>query len=159
MRILVCLVLIFVVVFCAGAYAQVSPTLSEKVVGMTFRAVMRVCIMASDIDKLRKNNAVKVNEMSDEDFIAKRARVYDLVKDLPESIKKDYAISPDITRQEVVKGIEKLDKKRLYTIIDALPDQALARMFKKARGKKAATSGPDEANSFWESMADRISNP
>ena len=159
MRILVCLALIFSVVFSTGAYAQGNPTLTETVIGMTFRTVMRVFIMASNIDKLRNNNIAKVKAMDEDAFIAKRDRVYDLVKDLPDNIKKDYAISGRMTREEVVKAIAKLDKRRLQAIIDALPDKALARMFRKARGRKAVTSSPDEANSFWEGMADRISNP
>ena len=159
MRILVCLVLIFAVTFFTGAYAQENSTLSEKVIGMTFRTVMRVFIMASDINKLRDNNVAKVKAMDEDAFIAKRDRVYDLVKGLPDNIKKDYAISSRMTREEVVKAIAKLDKRRLQAIVDALPDKALARMFRKARGRKAVTSGTDEANSFWEGMADRISNP
>lgn len=159
MRILTCLVLIFLVVFCFGAYAQEKPTLTDKVIGATFRTVMRVCIMTSNIDKLRANNVAKVKAMDDEAFVAKRNRVYDLVKDLPDNMKKEYAISPNMTRGEVVRAIGKLDKNRLQTIIDNLPDKALMRMFMKARGRKAVTSGPNEVNSFWEGMAERISNP
>jgi len=159
MRILVCLVLIFVVTFFAGAYAQEHAGLNEKVIGMAFRTVMRVFVMASDIEQLKKNNIIKVNAMDDEEFIAKRARVYDLAKDLPESMKKEYGISADITKAQAVKDIEKLDKNQVYRIIDGLSNKSLARMFKKARGRKAEKSHEADVNSFWEHLTERIGNP
>lgn len=159
MRILTCLVLIFVMVFCFGAYAQEKTGLDEKIIGMAFRTVMRVFVAASDMDQLKRNNVVKVKAMDDHDFAAKRARVYDLTKDLPENIKKDYVISPDINREQVVMDIEKLDKKRAYQIIDALSDKALTRMFRKARGKRAEKAHKGDINSFWENLTERIGNP
>jgi hypothetical protein len=159
MRILVCLVLIFLVVFFTGAYAQEKSGFNEKIVGMAFRTVMRVFVMASDIEQLKKNNIIKVKEMDDEEFAAKRARVYDLAKDLPENIKKEYVISPDIAKAQVIKDIEKLDKNQVYRIIDGLSDKSLARMFKRARGSKAEKSHEADVNSFWEHLTERISNP
>jgi len=97
--------------------------------------------------------------MDDEEFIAKRARVYDLAKDLPESMKKEYGISADITKAQAVKDIEKLDKNQVYRIIDGLSNKSLARMFKKARGRKAEKSHEADVNSFWEHLTERIGNP
>lgn len=148
--------------FSGAGFAQEKASFDEKVIGMAFRAVMRVYVVTCDIEGLKRNNINKVKEMSEEAFAAKRDRVYDLAKDLPVPLKSEYAITPDITRDQVIKDITMLDKKRAYALVDALPDSALARMFKRARGRNAVASGGDaskHADAFWEGVVDRIDKP
>ncbi|MBI5873615.1 MAG: hypothetical protein HZB36_05675 [Candidatus Omnitrophica bacterium] len=103
----------------------------DKVIGTTFRGLARTFVAVTDIDKLRDRNVAKLEKMSDDKFSKKYANVYDILKDLPEDVKQQYAITPAMTRQQAIANMKNLNKKETYKLIDAVPNMVIANAFYK----------------------------
>ena len=69
--------------------------------------------------------------MKDEKFKIRYAEFYELLKDLPSDIKAAYKVTPHMTRKQMIKNIESVDKKKIYKIISNISNKTVADLFKE----------------------------
>jgi hypothetical protein len=67
--------------------------------------------------------------MKEEWFRAKYAEVYPDIRRMPPAIPKKYGITEKMTRAQAIRIVRTMDKKKLYEIIDSVPDAVIARRF------------------------------
>lgn len=133
--------------------AAEQPTLEDKAIGSTFKALARVFVAVTDINKLKKDSIHKITKMNEEKFNKKYSHAYKIIQDLPPDLKTDYSVTENMSKDQAVKNIESLDKEKIYKIINAVPDEFIALQFKRyLSDKKQATpktNAADQINKFW----------
>jgi Mg/Co/Ni transporter MgtE len=101
-----------------------------------------------------------MNKMSDEKFNKRYARVYRVIRYMPDKLKSEYGIAENMSREQVIKNINSLDKDRMYEIVDAIPDTAIANEFKRYLDRKkqdiAKSNTFEQVNRFWSDMLKKL---
>lgn len=110
-----------------------SATIKQKVIGKTIKTVARLAVATTNIEKVKKRLINKLGLMKDEQFRARYAKFYDLIKDMPQDIKASYKVTPYMTKEEMRGNIESMDKKKAYKIINSISDKTVAELFKRYR--------------------------
>lgn len=133
----------------------------DKVIGSTFRGLARTFVAMTDINKLRDNSITKVEKMSDGKFNKKYAKAYDILKDLPEDIKLQYAITEQMTRQQAIANMKNLNKKEMYKLINAIPNNLIANAFYSNFKQENNVTVKKETmvervENAWQSMMQRV---
>lgn len=118
------------ILFIPPVFAQEKTSVSDVFISATIKTMARTFVALEDIDKLKKDNIADLNRMDDLRFQKRYLKVYAVLKDLPEGIRSKYNIRYDMTREEVIKQLENLDKTKMYEVIDELPDYSVAREFR-----------------------------
>lgn len=62
-------------------------TIGEKVIGKTIKTVVRLVVVTTNLEKVKKRLVNKLRAIGDEEFRARYVRFYELIKDLPRDIK------------------------------------------------------------------------
>jgi len=117
--------------FQTAIFAQEKVSIEEQIIGSTFKTLAKAYVAIVDINKLKKSNIDKLNNMDEEKFQRRYIKVYEVIKDLPFPVKVNYRITEHMTREEVIRNIRLLNKEKIYTIIDSLPDAFIANHFKQ----------------------------
>ena len=91
--------------------------------------------------------------MNGEKFKQRYAKIYEVIKDLPDNLKVSYGIKEDMTQEQVIQSLKILDKKKIYAVIDAVPDEIIAKQFKQYLNRKKQaieqSSVVEEMNKIW----------
>ena len=149
-----------ILLFCAGlcvqqpAFPEQKVNLDDKLISATFKSLAKTFVAVTDIDKLKKNNIKKLNKMSDVKFKKQQAKAYPVLKELPLALKDEYGVQEEMSKAQVIKNIESLDKKKMYAIIDSVPDAVISRLFKqelnKAKLEMFKSDPLGQIKKFWE---------
>ncbi len=139
--------------FRATALAVEIAAAEDKIIGTAFKALAKAFIAVADISKLKEGNIDKINKMDEAKFKKRYAKVYEVIKDLPPELKTRFNITGLMTKEQVVKNIQSLDKKKLYPVIDSVPDTFIAGHFKRYLNEKKETTQKSnmvqQVNKFW----------
>ncbi len=145
------------------AFADAKPSLEDKLIASTLRTMAKAYVATANMDKLKENNAAKINRMSEERFDRRYAEAYPALKSLPSGLRARYGITDHVTRSHVVKTVMSLDKKKIYELIDALPDAVIAEQFKLYWARKGSDTPnrtmPEQIKAFWDSIVGKINRP
>ncbi len=154
------LLLILNLCFQGFIFADDKVSVGDKIIGSTFKTLARAFVVFVDINNLKKDNIDKLKKMNEEKFKHRYAGVYKAVKDLPVELKVSYGIIEGMTKEQAIKKIEPLDKKKIYEIIDSIPDVIIANQFKQylSEKKQANTKSNtvEQINKFWNEMIKKI---
>lgn len=155
------LILILSLCFQSFIFGEEKVGVGDKIVGSTFKTLAKAFVVTTDINKLKKNNIDKLNKMNEEKFKKRYAEVYKVIKDLPAKLKVSYGITKTITKEQIIKDIESLNKKNIYEIIDSIPDAIIAKQFKQYLSEKKQeiqkSNAVEQINKFWNKMIARAS--
>ncbi len=145
--------------FQGNVFAQQKVSLEDKIIGSTFKSLAKAYVATANIEKLKKENIENINNMDEEKFKRRYAKVYDAVKDLPADIKKEYKISENKTKEQAIKDIQSLDKKQIYKTLDAVPDTIIANNFKQYLNEKKQelqkTNLAEQINKIWNKITQK----
>lgn len=130
MRIRIIFLLVPILFFQNPVFAEAG-TVKQKLVGGTIKAAVRIVVSVTNIEKVKKKLVNKLELMKDDKFKIRYAEFYKLLKDLPSDIKTAYKVTPYMTRKQMIKNIESVDKKKIYEIISSVPDKTVADLFKE----------------------------
>lgn len=103
----------------------------DKIISSTFKSLAKGFVTVVDINQIKKNNVAKIDKMSPEKFRKQYSKAYVVLKDMPDKLKAEYKIAEDISKEQVIKDIESLNKSKMYRIIDSIPDTVIADNFKR----------------------------
>lgn len=125
------LLLLLSLCFQSFIFAEERSETADRIVGTTFKALAKAFVLATDIDKLKQNNIARLEKMDGEKFKKRYAEVYEATEGLPAELKLSYGITEEMPKEQAIKDIKSLDKKKLYGLIDAIPDAIIARQFEQ----------------------------
>ncbi len=107
-----------------------KPSVSDKLIGSTFKTLAKTFVATVDIEKLKKNNIEKLNKKDEAKFRKQYVKIYKVVKDCP-SLAKRYGLSENLTKEQAIEKINSLKKKDMYTALDLMPDTVIADQFRQ----------------------------
>lgn len=154
------LLLVLGLCFQNSIFAQEKVRLEDRIIGSTFKALAKAFVVVMDFNKFKADNISKLSKMDEEKFQKRYAKVYLVVKELPFQIRIRYRISEQMTRGEVIRDIESLNKKQVYESIDSIPDTIIAKQFKqylnekKQKPQKSNIVG--QINQLWNKILEKI---
>ena len=108
-----------------------KPAVSDKIISSTFKSLAKGFVAVADIRQLKKNNIAKIDKMSPEKFNKHYGRAYEGLKDMPLNLREEYKVTADMSKEQVIKDIESLNKSKMYQIIDSIPDTVIADQFRQ----------------------------
>lgn len=148
---------------CSLIFAEDKASPSEALIGSTFKILAKAFVATTDIEKIKKENIAKLNKMDEEKFRARYAEVYQVIKSLPPGLKAEYAISPEMTRQQAIKDIKSFNKQKLYLMIDSVPDTIIARQFRQYLSQQGQAAKGDnligQINRVWSRITAKVIPP
>jgi len=104
-------------------------TSEDALVGSMFKTLAKAYLATVDIEKFKANNVSQVNGFDEQDFRRHYARFFRVVEQSPR-LKKEFGLSPDMTKGKVLALVRSLDKKKLSRMIDAIPNTVVNDEFK-----------------------------
>lgn len=147
------LLLIFILCFKDSNCAEEKVSVTDRIIGSTFKALAKTFVATADINRLKKNNIDKLKKMENEKFKERYTKVYRVIKDLPPKLKVSYAITEDMTKEQAIRNIESFDKKKMYEMIDSIPDTIIAQQFRQYLSEKKQaiqkSNIVEQINKFW----------
>ncbi|MEW6555961.1 MAG: hypothetical protein AB1349_01245 [Elusimicrobiota bacterium] len=145
------IVLLLIISFrfqCGMLFSQ-EISMEDKMIGYTLKTLAKSYLAATDINKLKKNSIDKLIKIDNVKFQKQYAKVYEDLKNLPEPIKAKYEITAKMTRKQAMRLIARMNKKKLYEIIDAIPHKVIA-----DRVKQSITGKKEEKGSTTKQLKD-----
>lgn len=141
------------------AFAQQKANLEEKVIGSTFKSLAKTFVVVTDINKLKSQNIKKLEKMSEAKFKKQQVKVYPVLEELPLAIKEKYGVREGMDKAQAIKNIESLNKKKIYEIIDNVPDATITRLFKQELDKLkediAKSDLAGQIRKFWDKIVQK----
>jgi len=146
---------------CAFAVEKVS--LQDKAIGSTFKTLAKGFVVVMNIDQFKKDNITQLNKLRPDKYRKKYAKVYEAIKELPPNLKVKYGIMEDMPREQLIKEIESLDKKKMYEAIDSVPNTIIAKEFKRYLNEKRQgiqeSNSVKQINEFWNKVLAKAHQP
>jgi hypothetical protein len=156
----VILLLVTGLCFQSYVFAKEKFGFEDMIIGLTFKTLAKAFVATEDIDKLKKNNIEKLNKMDEEKFKKRYAKIYEAIKDLPSDLKVSYGITEHMSKEQAIKNIELLDKKKIYETVDSVPDTIIAKQFKQYLSEKKQeiekSNIVEHINKLWDKMTRKV---
>ena len=121
--------------FLGTLFAAENGGVEAKIIGETFKALARAYVATADITQLKDGGVERIEIMREARFHKKYAEIYKVVKELPPQIRSENGITEEMTKPHAIRIVRALDKKRLYEIIDNIPDSVIAEEFHERTAK------------------------
>ena len=142
------------------AFAQEKVSLQDKVIGSTFKTLAKGFVAVVDMDKFKKDSIRQINKKRPDKYKKEYAKVYEVLKELPTELKIKYGIVENMSKEQLIKDIESLDKKKAYVLIDSIPSAIIAKEFKKYLHEKKQrveeSNFVKEINEFWNKVLAKV---
>jgi uncharacterized protein YbaR (Trm112 family) len=117
--------------FSTAGQAEEKINFEDRIISLTLKTLARAFVAMEDFSQLKESNIRVLENMEEARFRKEFAKTYAVLKDLPPEIKGEYHLWEDMSKEEVIQELASLDKKRVYRIIDDLPDVVVAREFRR----------------------------
>lgn len=127
---------------------------TDKVIASTFKMLAKGFVFAVDLNKLKQENIARISAMKDEKYKRQYLKAFTLMEELPCGILEQYGLGENMTREAAIRAIRRLNKEKIYILIDAVPDALIAREFRQYLSSlKQNVKESDliaQINSFWD---------
>ncbi len=129
---------IFTLIFLAfttNCFAQDRETLKEKFIGIMVKTFAKTYIATTNLKKFNEKNIRKIKKMDEQKFQRVYAKIYrEMIIDLPEPVRETYGATEHMTREKAIAQINTFkNKKRIYKLINAIPNKLIAKQFVQHR--------------------------
>ena len=111
------------------AQAAGKDSLSDIIIGATFKTLAKAFLLAVDFNKAKKNGMDKINNMSEVKFRKHYTRVGKLIKYSP-VLSARYGFNENMNKVQLLEKLRPLDRKQLNEILDSVPDASIGEQFK-----------------------------
>jgi formate dehydrogenase maturation protein FdhE len=123
-----------------------------RLIALVFRISAKGLVSVSDMEKLKKTAIERIDKMDKSAFHARYMDFYEHVYDYPFFTVK-YRLYKELSKDEAIEKIKKLDKQQAYLIIDSLPDIVISNEFKRRFFKKQEQiPNGNDMTKFFDSM-------
>jgi uncharacterized protein YdbL (DUF1318 family) len=163
MKAVVILLLAIGLGFQCCAFAEEKLSLQDNAIGSTFKTLAKGYVAVMDVDKFKKDAVAKINKVQPDKFKRKYAKIYESIKELPPKLKNKYGIVEDMPKEQLIRDVESLDKKKIYEFIDSVPNNIIVKEFKgylneNKQGAKDSNLIKD-INEFWNKVLAKVNQP
>jgi len=136
---------------CGSLWAAENDGMDVRVIGATFKTLAKGYVATADIERLKAGKIARIEKMKKEWFAAKYAEVYPLLSELPPRLKTKYGVTEGMTKTRAEEIIRGLDRKKMYEIIDNVPDRLVAEQFREQLRKDGQAGGTlqDKIGRIW----------
>ena len=148
---------VFVIgLWCSCACAQ---SVQDRLISSTFKTLAKTYIAATDFNALKKNTLARLEQLDTGSFHERYPRTLQIITDAP-ALKTQFGLRGDMTVDQAIAFIRSLDKKKVSAVIDAVPDQVVARhvLDDISRTTKSVNSKNigDQVAAVWHNLQDRL---
>lgn len=150
------IILLLSISLCAQklVFAEAQTNIEDKIIGAAFKNIAKVYIMAVNFKQFKKDKIALLKKIDENKFRKRYTKAYAVISELPKGIKAAYGINENMNKEQVIRKINSLDKKKAYVLIDGVPDAVIAKHFKEylaARKQGLQSSNiAGQAKNFWE---------
>lgn len=122
----------------------------NRFLGLIFKITAKGVLFSYDVDKLKVESINKINKMSQEAFGARYLDFYEHIVEFRQFCKQ-FGLTEFMSKESAIALIRTMDKQKINEMIDAFPDELIAREFKRYvfKNKKTAPNLND-AGELWE---------
>ncbi|MDP2905269.1 MAG: hypothetical protein Q8O22_03070, partial [Candidatus Omnitrophota bacterium] len=103
-------------------HAAIEPAVDEKIISAVLKNLARAFTATADIEKIKRENIAKIERMDEEKFRKRSTNVCNAIREMSGFMREKYGVTPGMTKEQAVRAVQSLDKKKIYEIIDAAPD-------------------------------------
>ena len=125
-----CLAVIILASGCGGVWAADQDGIDVRFIGGTFKTLARGYVATVNMEKFKADKIARIERMRPEWFGKKYAEVYEVLRTLPADLRERYGLTTQMRQEQAVRTIRTLDKKKLYELIDQVPDRVIAEQFR-----------------------------
>jgi hypothetical protein len=141
---------------CASAHAQ---TAQDRLISGTFKTLAKTYIATTDFNALKKNTITRLQQLDTDSFHERYPNTLQLIDDAP-VLTKQFGLRSDMSREQAVAFIRSLDKKKASAVIDAVPDQVVARRVMQNFSQKTHPAKSknimDRVRQAWQDIQNRL---
>lgn len=135
-------------------------SVSDIIISGTFKSLCKGFVAVADIKKLRKKYAAKIEGMSAEKYKKHFGRAYEVLKDMPFNLLKEYKVSENMSKEQVLKDMEIMSKDTMYKLINEIPDRIIAKHFRnylrKTQQNLQSSNAVMQIKGFWNKWMEKI---
>ena len=145
-----------------GKPAVSNETLKEKLIGSFVKTFAKTYVASNNLQKFKEKNIRKIMKMDEAKFQRVYGKIYqEMIADLPANLKRDYGVEPVMTREMAVARINSFTtKKRIYQMINAIPNKMIAQHFKKHKDEfKKGMEGNHSADKMIDQLLEDPATP
>lgn len=115
----------------SSGMADAGPGVEARIVGPAFKTLAKAYVATANLKEVRSKSAARVQSMREDHFRKRYAQVYAVLNKLPVKMLMKYGVTQSLGKEQAVAVIRGLEKKDLYEIVDAVPDEVIAQEFRK----------------------------
>jgi uncharacterized membrane protein YccC len=136
-----------------------AQTVQDRLISSTFKTLAKTYIATTDFNTLKKNTIARLEQLDTDSFHEKYPRVLQIINDAP-ALQKQFGLRSDMSVERAISVIKSLDKKKVSAMIDAVPDQVVARRvaedISSASQSVNSKNVLDQVTAVWRNLQDRL---
>ncbi len=101
---------------------------NEKMVGRTIKILAKTYVRTINLARLKQTHIQRIQGLDDEEYRKTYAYTLALIAESPR-LKQEFGLSEEMGRLEAIARLERIDKRTLYRMIDAVPDHVIFKRF------------------------------
>ncbi len=140
-------------------HAQETNSFSDHAIAVTLKTMATAFLQTVDFEKLKAKHIKTLSKMDEKKFRKHYSKVYDVLKDVPLGLRLRYGVTVNMTQKEAIRRMQRLKKIDVQQIIDALPDEAIAKHVKAYLKQMSSTSKDQNflqpLDSLWKKMTQK----
>lgn len=141
---------------CASAHAQ---TAQDRLISVTFKTLAKTYIATTDFNALKNNTVTRLQQLDTDGFYERYPNTLQFIDDAP-VLTKQFGLRSDMSCEQAVAFIRSLDKKKVSAMIDAVPDQVVARHIMQSFSQEANSAKSknvmDRVRQAWTDIQSRL---
>lgn len=142
--------------------SDVDGTVKERLIGSFVKTFAKTYVATTNLQKFKEKNITKIRKMDEAKFQRVYGKIYrEMIADLPEELRKEYGVEPVMTREMAIERINSFTtKKRIYQMINAIPNKMIAQHFKKHKDEfKKGMEGNHSADKMIDQLLEDPAPP
>ena len=150
-----------VALWTGAACSQQEPkeSFGEAAIGNTLKVLAKTYVTAMDLKKFKKRHSERIQKMDEQGFRQAYANTLGVLKHSPK-LQSEFGLSEEMGKAEALQRLQKIDKKTLCAMVDAVPDKVLIAKFKAFSSRHSGElTGKDtltQVHTGWKSFTDRL---
>ncbi len=141
-----------------NVFAESENSIEDKIIGSTFKGIAKAYIMVVDLKQFKKDKIALLQRMEEDKFRKRYAKTFAVMSELPKELKIAYGIDENMNKEQAIRKINSLNKKKIYGIIDGIPEELIAKHFKEYLAKRKQTLQNNniigQVKDFWDRVID-----
>ena len=142
-----------------GAHSQMPPaadvpqpaapsSFKAHLAGTIFRSLAKAFVAVADIEKLKRDTMHKIEAMDKNAYRRYYADIYEHTSGWG-YLAEHFSVRKDMPKGELLTQIKNLDKNKLFSLVDSIPDEVIVRAYRRyARSYASQEKNPNEQASM-----------